>query len=140
MLSIGPVTSFGKSNKPFRPQENNPGTNEAPDRASMPKRVDLVYFDYKNNVLRLNSDIPGSFDAAHFAQVNKDGSGSSISAWGIGFRYPEGTFTELFEMGKRLCEIHNGKIPQEITNILHVSFKAIEENNKENAIPVNFSK
>ncbi len=73
-----------------------PAANIGPNTKGEPDLVCNAQYDAKTKALQLSSFERGWIDSNLWHTINPDGSGMTQSAWGIVSKYPQGTFSNVY--------------------------------------------
>jgi len=85
--------SYAPSN--VMPVQVQSAVNIGPNAKGEPDLVCNANYDAKTKTLQLSSFERGWFDSNLWHTIKPDGSGETISAWGIASKYPAGTFSTV---------------------------------------------
>lgn len=88
-----------------------PAMNVGPNAKGEPDLVCNAQYDAKEKIIRLSSFERGWLDSNIWYAIKADGSGETISAWGIGAQYPAGTFSNVFNRAQGIYYTQ-GNIPE----------------------------
>lgn len=118
-------------------QQNQPAVNVGPNVKGEPDLVCGAQYDAKEKKVRLSSFERGWLDSNIWYAIKADGSGETISAWGIGAKYPAGTFSNVFNKAQGIYYTQ-GSIPEyaalDLVKDTRVAVDAARQNGTENFI------
>ena len=86
--------------------------NIGPNAKGEPDLVCNAQYDAQTKTVRLSSFERGWLDSNLWYELKADGSGETISAWGVGAKYPAGTFSNVFNKAQGVY-YNQGKISED---------------------------